>query len=33
MNHSEAISQLARMLGHRLSQDDIMKLGGWKRLS
>jgi uncharacterized damage-inducible protein DinB len=32
-HHRGQLSQLARMLGHRFSQDDIMKLWGWKRLS
>jgi uncharacterized damage-inducible protein DinB len=31
-HHRGQICQLARVLGHRLSKDDIMRLWGWKKL-
>ncbi len=31
-HHRGQICMLARALGHRLSQDDVMRIWGWKRL-
>jgi uncharacterized damage-inducible protein DinB len=32
-HHRGQICALARALGHRLSQDDVMRIWGWKSLT